>query len=174
MKQLNEPRLSLPGRTFPTAARAGLLLGIGLAGLLDGAIARQIFGLHRPMGEQPFDIFESPRTSMVRDGVFQAAMWLITLLGIRLALQEKWKNPDADVLACHAAMWVGAGLFIVSESVVNHYILERHHLVTGHPWQMVFDLVFIGVGVGMMCWGSILFQRHFPFILFRADKKEKR
>src|SRR3712207_3212037 len=75
--------------------RAGVTLGVGLGGFLDGISLHQIAHWHN-MGSSilPPTTLEALKTNMVWDGLFNAGVWVVTLAGVYLLL--------ADARAGHA------------------------------------------------------------------------
>src|SRR3954453_9990957 len=62
---------------------AGLLLGIGLGGFVDGIALHQIAQWHN-MGSAvlPPVTMEAMSRNMMWDGMFHAATWIVTLIGV--------------------------------------------------------------------------------------------
>lgn len=69
--------------------RAGITLGIGLGGFVDGIGLHQIAHWHN-MGSArvPPTTLEALERNMRWDGFFHAAVWVITLVGVYLLLAE--------------------------------------------------------------------------------------
>ena len=64
---------------LPVARRAGILLGLGLGGFIDGILLHQIIHWHN-MGSAvvPPITMEAMADNMRWDGFFHAAVWLLT------------------------------------------------------------------------------------------------
>ena len=62
---------------------AGVVIGVGLGGFIDGIVLHQIAQWHN-MGSAvlPPITMEAMRLNMVWDGWFHAATWVVTLLGV--------------------------------------------------------------------------------------------
>ena len=108
---------------------AGILLGIGLGGFVDGIVLHQILQWHQMLSAAlPPETIEAMKRNMAADGWFHAAVWIATLLG-----------------------W---GAFNLVEGIVDHHVLELHHVrdlpqhVPGYDW--IFLLV---AGVGFVLAG---------------------
>ena len=62
-----------------------VLLGLGLGGFVDGIVLHQILQWHNMLSSvrPPVDM-ESMRYNMTFDGLFHAATWMVTALGIAI------------------------------------------------------------------------------------------
>ena len=69
--------------------RAGITIGIGMGGFVDGILLHQILEWHN-MGSSilPPVTMDAMRQNMIWDGYFHAAVWAITLAGIYLLLHD--------------------------------------------------------------------------------------
>src|SRR5688572_32562132 len=85
MNTLDTVEPVLPARFVQIPRRAGTILGIGMGGFLDGITLHQIARWHN-MGSSvlPPTTMEAMERNMVWDGLFHAATWLVTLVGIYL------------------------------------------------------------------------------------------
>ncbi len=137
---------------------AGLVLGFGLAGLLDGILFRQILQWHHMLSDAgyPDTTISGLEVNTLADGVFAALMWLLTMSGLvclwrtSRALSIKWSGRMLS-----ATMLTGAGLFYLIEGIVDHYLLGLHHVKPG-PGQGFWDFFFLLVGVGLVVAGIAL------------------
>jgi uncharacterized membrane protein len=68
---------------LPTSKRAGIILGLGMGGLVDGILLHQIVQWHS-MGSAvvPPTTMEAMRDNMRWDGFFHAAVGLLILIGV--------------------------------------------------------------------------------------------
>ena len=67
------------------ATIAGVLIGIGMGGFVDGILLHQILQWHNMVSNWvPPNDMEAMKTNMLWDGIFHAFMWLVTLAGILL------------------------------------------------------------------------------------------
>ena len=74
---------------------AGLLLGTGLGGFVDGIVLHQIVQWHNMLSSvrPPIDLVEM-KYNMVWDGIFHAFTWIMTALGVaRLWTAGKFPKP---------------------------------------------------------------------------------
>ena len=58
---------------------AGLLMGVGMGGFVDGILFHQILQLHNMLSAKvPPDTLINAKVNMVWDGLFHAVTWLMT------------------------------------------------------------------------------------------------
>jgi uncharacterized membrane protein len=110
---------------------AGLVLGIGLGGFVDGIALHQIFQVHSMLsGKIPPDTMANMRVNMTWDGLFHAFVWVVTVAGVALlwrALAHSDRAPPARVLI--GSMIAGWGWFNLVEGAIDHQILGLHHVI---------------------------------------------
>src|SRR3954454_9770702 len=110
---------------------AGTLLGMGLGGFVDGILFHQILQLHSMLSARlPQDVLINVKISMVWDGLFHALTWMITVVGLALLWQSGKRN---DVPWNGRILWggliMGWGIFNLVEGLIDHLLLEVHHVV---------------------------------------------
>ncbi len=147
-----------------TLLKAGVLLGIGMGGFLDGIVFHQIFQVHNMLSNRYFpDSVANIEINMVWDGLFHLFTWVTTAAGIALLwqygnqTQEKLKSTTLLL----GPMALGWGLFNLVEGVINHHILSVHHVVeraVGEA-QLFWDLLLDASGVTLMALGLFLIRR---------------
>src|SRR5215210_9230678 len=81
--------LSMDAASIRQSKRAGVILGIGLGGFVDGILLHQIIHWHN-MGSAvlPPNTLQAMQQNMVWDGIFHAAVWLATLVGVYWLLND--------------------------------------------------------------------------------------
>lgn len=142
------------GLTARPAIAGALALGIGLGGFFDGIVFHQILQAHNMLsGWLPVTDLVSAKTNMVWDGVFHAAVWLISLIGVVLVWRAAQRN-DVDFATRHlvGGFLIGWGLFNVVEGVIDHHILGLHHVVE-QLGPSGWDYAFLAWGAGMIVAG---------------------
>ena len=73
---------------------AGLLLGAGLGGFVDGIVLHQILQWHNMLSARlPPDNLVRAKVNMYWDGMFHAAVWVMMAIGLRL-LWAATGRPD--------------------------------------------------------------------------------
>jgi uncharacterized membrane protein len=127
---------------------AGLLLGTGLGGFVDGIVLHQILQWHNMLSSirPPIDLV-TMKYNMVRDGLFHAFTWLMVVLGIwRLWLAARRPEVPWSAPVFIGALFMGWGLFNAIEGTIDHQILGIHHVHPGQG-QLAWDLGFIAFGL---------------------------
>ncbi len=128
---------------------AGIILGLGLGGFVDGILLHQILQWHH-MATSASDpaIAENVALNTTLDGIFHAATWVLVVIGIALLIRAWRTTPTAprtrDVLGAALAGW---GIFNVVEGIVDHHILGLHHVWPQGPGGLLaWDLGFLAFG----------------------------
>jgi uncharacterized membrane protein len=131
-----------------TALTAGLLLGMGLGGFLDGIVLHQILQWHN-MGSAvvPPTTMEAMSQNMLWDGLFHLATWVLTVVGVTLLWLEGRRGTAPPTLRILAGqMLLGWGVFNLVEGVVDHLLLGIHHVRDVPMHVPAYDWIFLGVG----------------------------
>ncbi len=133
---------------------SGLFLGIGLGGFVDGILFHQILQIHGMLtGIRPETDVVSIEINMFWDGIFHAATWSMTVLGLAL-LWRAVRRSDV-VLSTRiliGSMLAGWGLFHLVEGVIDHHVLGLHHVVE-RLGLSAYDWAYLSVGAGFMAVG---------------------
>jgi len=142
--------------------RAGFVLGVGFGGLADGIVLHQILGWHHlicyTVDCQPTSIQQLQREN-TQDGFFHLGLWLVLSVGTMMlfrAARQIVRPWNGGMLL--GSMLAGCGLFNFAEGIVNHQILGIHHLLPGHPYQFLFDMLYLANGVLFFIVGAWLIQ----------------
>ena len=150
---------------------AGLLLGVGMGGFVDGIVFHQILQWHNMVsakypstrtGPAPGQDVETFRrdveVNMFWDGVFHAFTWAMNLLGLQLLFSA---GRRADVpwsrRTLVGAMLLGWGLFNLAEGVIDHHVLHVHH-VREELGESAWDYGFLASGVVLALAGWLLIR----------------
>ena len=126
----------------------GIVLGLGLGGFADGIALHQIAQWHN-MGSAkvPPVTTEAMRQNMMWDGLFHAAVWIVTIVGVFMLLADARRGavlPSLTTLAWQ--MLLGWGVFNLVEGVIDHHVLGLHHVRDLPTHVPAYDWVFLGVG----------------------------
>ncbi len=143
---------------------AGMVLGVGLGGFVDGILLHQILQWHNMLSSvtPPTDLV-AMKYNMVWDGLFHALTWIVVAIGIGL-LFRAGRRDDAvwsgSLLV--GSMLGGWGLFNFVEGLIDHQLLGLHHVHPGEN-QLAWDLSFVLIaGVGLMLLGYVIASRERP------------
>lgn len=125
------------------------LLGIGLIGMLDGIIFHQILQWHSVyMHTDRFN-------QIVSDGLFHLLVTIVIFWGALVL----WKTSpnDQSNLVFFSGLLFGGGLFNFFEGIIDHHILQIHHVKPG-PYQDTYDLAFDVAGLAMVLIAIMLYS----------------
>jgi len=136
--------------------RAGITIGIGMGGFVDGILLHQIMAWHN-MGSSvvPPTTMDGMRRNMVWDGEFHAAVWVITMIGIYFLLGDARRGaPLPSTRAFTGQFLLGWGLFNLVEGIIDHHILNLHHVRDMPVHVPMYDWAFLAIGgIGFMLLG---------------------
>lgn len=132
----------------------GILLGLGLGGFVDGILLHQILQWHHMLSSTP----QHPPTTVAGlevntlwDGLFHAATWLFVVAGLLLLWRAVRQADTAGPLrALLGWILMGWGIFNLVEGIVDHQILQIHHVRPG-PYQTAYDIGFLLLGA-LLVW----------------------
>lgn len=136
---------------FPVAA---FLMGLGLGGLFDGIVLHQVLQWHHLVSAPvPPDTLENLERNTLADGLFHVVAWVLTVAGLLLLLRAN----DGRVREGARRWFVGGlllgwGAFNVVEGLVDHHLLQLHHVRPG-PDQDLYDMAFLAWGAAMALGG---------------------
>ena len=142
--------------------KAGIVLGLGLGGFVDGIGLHQILGWHHLVCTTETcqaETVEALRRQNTQDGFFHLATWLFTVAGVGMLFRaarlqaELWSGR---VLS--GAMLAGWGIFNLVEGLVDHQILGIHHVRPGHPNEFLFDMLFLASGALLILIGWLMIK----------------
>ena len=139
---------------------AGVLMGAGLGGFVDGIVLHQMLQWHNMLSNQlPPDTLVAAKVNMYWDGVFHAAVWVMTAIGLRMlwAVGSRRDVPWSG-RTFMGALLLGWGLFNVVEGIIDHQLLELHHVQEYTPNKLPWDLAFLGFGVLLLLSGWLLIK----------------
>ncbi len=139
---------------------AGTFLGIGMGGFVDGILFHQILQLHAMVSAiVPKTTIANIEINMFWDGMFHALTWVMTAIGLALL----WKAARRVEVPWVGRVFVGAlflgwGLFNLIEGIIDHHILNLHHVYEAQG-QSLFDWLFLLSGVVFIAGGLIAIRR---------------
>jgi len=142
-----------------TLNTGGVLLGLGLGGFFDGIVIHQILQWHHMVSnvpQYPVTTLEGLRANTLGDGLFHAATWVFTVAGLFLLWRAK-RRPGGSTTTrlLVGLLLMGWGSFNLVEGVVDHQLLQLHHVRPG-PDQGFWDLAFLAWGAAMLLGGWAL------------------
>lgn len=145
------------GTTRSPLIAAGVVIGAGLGGFVDGIALHQILQWHNMVsGWRPPNTLVDAKVNMTWDGIFHAAVWVLTAIGLAML----WRvGSRRDVpwsgKTFFGALVVGWALFNLIEGIIDHQLLGVHHVYeyteNKLPWDLGF-LILGGVGLFLIGW----------------------
>lgn len=127
---------------------AGILIGAGMGGFVDGILLHQILQWHNMVsGKLPPNNLIDAKVNMYWDGVFHAAVWVMTAIGLRM-LWSVGSRRDVpwSGRSFSGALILGWGLFNVIEGIIDHQLLGLHHVYEYTDNHLPADLGFLAFG----------------------------
>ena len=143
----------------PPITAPAVMLGVGLGGLFDGIVLHQILQWHHMLtseGDFPATTVRGLEVNTLWDGLFHATTYVFIAVGLFLlwhraragGVKRSWKGLLGWIL-------VGWGLFNLVEGVIDHHILQIHHVRSG-PNELAWDLAFLALGAVLLVGGRAL------------------
>lgn len=151
--------MALEARTRPVIG-AGIVLGAGLGGFLDGILLHQMFQWHNMLSAwTPPDTLVNAKINMFWDGVFHMGVWVFTVIGLALL----WHSVKRGVAPSSGRVLIGAmllgwGLFNIVEGVINHQLLGMHHVQEYASNHLPADMAFLAFGLALIFFGWLLIR----------------
>jgi len=138
---------------------AGVLLGVGMGGFVDGIVFHQLLQVHNLLSaRRPKDSVVNMEINMFWDGLFHAFTWLVTAIGLVVLFRAARR---ADVpwsgRTLVGAMVLGWGLFNLVEGMIDHHVLHVHHVVE-RLGVSVWDWAFLASGVLFIAIGGLIIR----------------
>jgi uncharacterized membrane protein len=144
---------------------AGILLGGGMGGFVDGILFHQILQFHNMLSAKYAvrdlelqQLVVNLEINMFWDGVFHAFTWLMTAIGLAML----WNAIARTNVSGYSKTFVGSlllgwGLFNLVEGIIDHHVLHLHHVIEGSG-HLVWDIAFLGTGVFLVTVGGALIR----------------
>lgn len=140
-------------------ATAGTVLGLGMGGFFDGILFHQLLQLHNMMTARlPKTTIPNIEVNMFWDGLFHAATWTLTLVGLFMLWNAvRDRRTLLDTRSFVGSLLLGWGLFNLIEGLIDHQLLGIHHVVENASNHLPADLAFLASGVVLIVigWGMI-------------------
>ncbi|MES2521875.1 MAG: DUF2243 domain-containing protein [Gemmatimonadota bacterium] len=137
----------------------GIVLGLGFGGFIDGIALHQIAGWHN-MGSSllPPVTMDAMRQNMTWDGYFHLATLLLSLVGTFLLLRDAQRGvPLPTAVAFTGQMLFGWGVFNLVEGMIDHHLLDLHHVRDLPVHVPLYDWLFlVAGGVGLIVTGWLM------------------
>lgn len=160
MTQAADYRVNGLRAAFPTAG--AVILGVGLGIFFDGIVLHQILQWHHFVSNwSPAETVERMEFNTYWDGLLHSFAYVCVAVGLfllwRAARQAGGMWSGRRLLG---AVLIGWGGFNIFDGVINHLVLEIHHVnerVDRALWP-IYDAGFIIWGVAMLLIGFLLLR----------------
>ena len=134
---------------------AATTIGIGLGGFFDGILFHQILQVHNMLSNTvPRTTLANEQVNMFWDGLFHAFCYATVIVGLWLL----WRavTRPAAVLSGRtflASVVLGWGVFNLVEGLIDHQILQLHHVYQNGN-HALWDGLFLASGVTLIVVGG--------------------
>jgi uncharacterized membrane protein len=144
---------------LPPLITSGYVLGFGLGGFFDGIVLHQLLQWHHLVSSvYPTDTVAGLEVNTLWDGVFHIAMYVVTLVGLYLLWRAIMRrNAPHAPRSLIGAMLIGFGVFHLFDSIVNHWLLQIHHIREGEN-ALVYDIAFFVIGIVLIIVGHTIMR----------------
>lgn len=142
---------------------AGMVLGVGLGGFVDGIVFHQLLQSHNMLSaKRPPDSVVNIEVNMFWDGLFHAFTWTMTVVGVTMLFRAARRvEVPWSGRTLLAAMFIGWGVFNLAEGVIDHHVLHVHHVVE-RLGVSVWDWTFLASGVVFLVGGLLALRGDHP------------
>ena len=145
----------MQSRTQRPVLAGGIWLGLGLGGFFDGIVFHQILQWHHMLtsaGYPPTSVANLNMNTLA-DGLFHAASYLFTLIGLAVL----WRATSRSGIIWSVRWQIGAiligwGVFNLAEGLIDHQLLQIHHVRDDLPPGMPK----LGWDLGFLAWGALM------------------
>ena len=143
-------------RPFPMTP--GFLIGVAVAGFFDGIFLHQILQWHHMICIETHCVATTVATlksQTFTDGIFHGVMWLVLLVGLGLLTAAINRREAFSSGRLWGSLLFGGGVFNVVEGIIDHHILQIHHVRFG-PTQTIMDVTFLIASAALAVIGWLL------------------
>jgi uncharacterized membrane protein len=131
--------------------KGSFILGFGLLGAVDGIVFHQLLQWHSVY------MHTDHHGRILSDGLFHS----LTVIALVLGAVLLWMAGQPDELdrgrrLLIAGILLGGGAFNLIEGIVNHHLLQIHHVKQGDPNELLYDLGFLASGAVLLLVGIML------------------
>ncbi len=144
----------------PSPKAPGIWLGMGLGGFLDGIVLHQVLQWHHLLsdtGDHPTTTVRGLEDNTFADGLFHLSTWLFVAVGLALTVHAWQQRKLAPPWGHHVGMLlVGWGAFNLVEGIVDHQLLQIHHVRDDLGGPLSWDLGFLAFGAALVLIGAAL------------------
>lgn len=137
---------------------AGIVLGIGLGGFVDGILLHQILQWHEMLSNKiPATTYIGKSINMFWDGIFHSFCLIVVLVGVTLLWQAATNSKalkSSRLLI--GSMLSGWAIFNLVEGVIDHQVLKLHNVIEYAVDHDVANYWFLGISIIVLIFGTWL------------------
>jgi uncharacterized membrane protein len=172
----------LKERHAPSILVPGLLIGVGVGGFVDGILLHQVLQWHHMLSntqddrvgiaDYPVDTVAGLEVNTLWDGFFHVATWIAVVVGLWVLWNRVVKSGGPfSRRSLLGAVLAGWGLFNLVEGIVDHHVLQVHHVrqVGDVDNVLLWDLGFLVLGVLLVAVGLLLYRQGQRMAARRGD-----
>jgi uncharacterized membrane protein len=146
----------------PTRAPS-FLLGLGLGGFVDGIVLHEILQWHHIVSNveaYPTDTVAGLEVNVVADGFFHVVTWLLVMAGTTMTVMSWQRGRLAPSWSFHfGLLLLGWGVFNLVEGLIDHQLLQVHHVRDDLGGPLAWDIGFLVFGLLLVAFGWWLHRR---------------
>lgn len=130
---------------------AGLILGLGLLGAIDGIVFHQLLQWHHMILSPDIQL------EIFTDGLFTALFSALLIWGGMKIFQDARKNELGESWRVFlSGIFIGGGSFNLVEGIVDHHILKVHRVKPMADNPLLYDLTFLAMGLLLVIIGIMI------------------
>jgi uncharacterized membrane protein len=141
----------------------GVLLGLGLGGFVDGIVLHEILQWHHMVShvdDYPTDTLAGLKVNVLADGFFHVVTWLLVWAGTTMTVISWRQGRLAPNWSFHfGLLLMGWGVFNLVEGLIDHQILQVHHVRDDLGAPLSWDIGFLVFGLLLVAGGWLLYRR---------------
>lgn len=130
---------------------AGIILGLGFVGAIDGILFHQLLQWHHMI------LSPNIKLEIFTDGLFTALFSAKLIWGGMKIFQDARKNELGISWKIFAGgIFIGGGAFNLVEGIVDHHILQVHRVRPLAENPLIYDLAFLAIGLLLVIIGLMI------------------
>lgn len=130
---------------------AGLILGLGLLGAIDGIVFHQLLQWHHMV------LSPNIQLEIITDGLFAALFSAKLVWGGVKIFQDAQKNQLGTSWRIFlGGIFIGGGVFNLVEGIIDHHILQVHRVKPLAENPLIYDLAFLAIGALLVVIGFMI------------------
>ena len=141
-----------------------VLFGVGLGGFVDGIVLHQILQWHHMISDNdgtPVTTVAGLEANTLADGLFHLFAFVVVVVALALLVRrERTVGVTLPPLAAVTGwLLVGWGGFNIVEGLVDHHLLQVHHVRDDVADPLGWDIGFLAISVVLVIAGRLLARR---------------